>query len=475
MSCTNCFQRAVLGRSIAQTKPSERVYFWQCLRFLRKKAKPNPTISTSTKATDQSNEGRYKGVKSDYAEKPYSSGHPKVPGSLRTSKDASVPNIQNSSSSTPSLIDDEKRIKTIPKQTVFLDLNAADIPTATSDERPNEQGRTPDLESRNGLALSIYRACRATRESMRKRCTEEHPIQDCVFGGEEGIYKVWAHYGIRPHALFAASDIHLPRWCRENSQPTYVIRSPLPLINRMLHAKLNDSFAAHFPAPKRMRKDVLFSREVISSPGRILALHGMQIPSNLGALLKYAVTIGFHTVILMDCVSLLNEKVLRAAEGAHYHPHAVFVEIPSQDPRKAAELLEDVAIAQRLVPCVTLPAAETTPITEFARSLYWYNQQRRQPFESPQPLENYGALVVLGGEHHGLRAMCSHWKRIRPQYVSVTMDHCLVESLNVVSAGAILMHALRHSADKDHERDLAHGISFGEDKLVKSSFVLPER
>ena len=54
--------------------------------------------------------------------------------------------------------------------------------------------------------------------------------------------------------------------------------------------------------------------------GNILLLDRIQDPGNLGTIIRSAVAFNIDTIILGDgCVDLYNEKVLRAAEGMHFH------------------------------------------------------------------------------------------------------------------------------------------------------------
>ena len=54
--------------------------------------------------------------------------------------------------------------------------------------------------------------------------------------------------------------------------------------------------------------------------GNILILDEIQDPGNLGTILRSAVAFNIDTVILGNgTVDLYNEKVLRAAEGMHFH------------------------------------------------------------------------------------------------------------------------------------------------------------
>lgn len=53
------------------------------------------------------------------------------------------------------------------------------------------------------------------------------------------------------------------------------------------------------------------------TPGKILVLDAITDPGNLGTLLRTAQAFGLHNVMLMEgCVSLYNDKVLRASLGA---------------------------------------------------------------------------------------------------------------------------------------------------------------
>lgn len=53
----------------------------------------------------------------------------------------------------------------------------------------------------------------------------------------------------------------------------------------------------------------------------MLVLVGLRIPSNVGTLLRAAVDMQFDSVVLINTVDALHEKVLRACDGALFHPN----------------------------------------------------------------------------------------------------------------------------------------------------------
>lgn len=68
--------------------------------------------------------------------------------------------------------------------------------------------------------------------------------------------------------------------------------------------------------------------------GNILILDAIQDPGNLGTILRSAVAFNINTIILgQGCVDLYNEKVLRAAEGMHFHLNIINSDILKMIPK----------------------------------------------------------------------------------------------------------------------------------------------
>jgi TrmH family RNA methyltransferase len=164
------------------------------------------------------------------------------------------------------------------------------------------------------------------------------------------------------------------------------------ILKKITGLSQSDGFAAivHLPPPQDLRqKKFLVILDQITDPG------------NLGTLLRTALALGWEGVIVTPgTVDLFNDKVLRAAKGAHFH----------------------------------LPYARMTveEIAEMKVNLYTADLKGdaldEVHFKGPRAL-------ILSNEAHGPRNWVS-------KKLTIPMNE-QVESLNVATSGAILLYAMR--------------------------------
>lgn len=145
----------------------------------------------------------------------------------------------------------------------------------------------------------------------------------------------------------------------------------------------------------------------LSNAHQVLALDGISDPGNMGTLMRTALAFGWKTVyFLPKCCDPFNEKVLRAARGAHF---------------KLA-LIEGTAKELR-------DWAEEKNVQSLVADIKGENPES---FEVPSE-----RLLVLGNEAHGaskaIREFCL------PVSLKMKGD---MESLNVAVAGGILLFLL---------------------------------
>lgn len=140
---------------------------------------------------------------------------------------------------------------------------------------------------------------------------------------------------------------------------------------------------------------------------RVLALDGVSDPGNLGALMRTALALGWDTLcVLPECCDLYNEKVLRAARGAHFKLKL-----------------------SRLTRTELRDWAERENVQMLAANLKG---------ESPENISHAKRrLLVLGNESRGLSEEMS----TLCQPVTIAMPGEM-ESLNVAVAGGILLYTL---------------------------------
>ncbi len=148
----------------------------------------------------------------------------------------------------------------------------------------------------------------------------------------------------------------------------------------------------------------------LSSNNYLLILDGISDPGNLGTLLRSALALGWDGAFLLTgSTDPFNEKALRASKGACF-----------KLPLKWGSWQELSTILHHRK--FTLLAADMKG-KDLERQIY-----------SP-PL-----ALILGNEAHGLSSDCKE----NAEMISIPMTSEM-ESLNVASAGAILMYSLRRA------------------------------
>lgn len=140
----------------------------------------------------------------------------------------------------------------------------------------------------------------------------------------------------------------------------------------------------------------------------IVVFDRLNDPGNVGTLLRSALSLGWEGAFFTpDSADPFNEKALRAAKGATFRL-----------PMRRASL--DVLFELTQKNGIPLIAADL----------------EGEPLDQLAPLP--GALLVLGNEAHGIAPLIKQ----RSQKVTIPLSGQM-ESLNVASAGAILLYTLR--------------------------------
>lgn len=165
----------------------------------------------------------------------------------------------------------------------------------------------------------------------------------------------------------------------------------------------SDGYAAEVRIPER-------GEVMLESCSRLLALDGVADPGNVGTLFRTALALGWEAIVLLPgCCDPYNDKAVRAGRAAQLfipHLHVGWDDL--------------LAIIARGGFTPLVAAMEGTPLPEVEK-------------EVPTP-----TLLILGNEGRGVVVPDGMVCR----KVSIPM-HSSVESLNVSTAGSILMYALK--------------------------------
>ena len=160
-------------------------------------------------------------------------------------------------------------------------------------------------------------------------------------------------------------------------------------------------------APEPFAAEIDLPKETdLSKKERVLALDRVSDPGNVGTLIRTALALSFDGIFLVEeSADLFNDKALRAAKGATFHlPYA----------RGSTQQLLNLAARFQLY----VGDRNGIHLSKFTFNL---------------PL-----ILVLGNESQGVSQKIQHVGTC----VSIPLS-LQTESLNVASAGAILMHKIR--------------------------------
>ncbi len=174
-------------------------------------------------------------------------------------------------------------------------------------------------------------------------------------------------------------------------------------LDKVCDSKHNQGVIALLPLP------ALANTIPVKIQSPILILDDISDPGNMGTLLRTASWYGVKNIILSPgCVDVFNPKVVRSGMGAHFYTKQMF-QLPLLDAIKPLKQLGVAFLGADM---------EGTPIYSF------------------EPPEKYA--LILGNEAHG----------ISPEILPHLTERVTIpkqgygESLNVASAGAVIMDRL---------------------------------
>ncbi|KAI8391719.1 Alpha/beta knot methyltransferase [Radiomyces spectabilis] len=170
---------------------------------------------------------------------------------------------------------------------------------------------------------------------------------------------------------------------------------------------------------------------------RLLVLHRINDPGNVGTLVRTSMGLGWTCgVLTTGTCDLYNDKTIRASRALSLRWKYRFTETEEMlkylDELKltpiVADMLPHLTQASDLWSPVTGAASETNPATLGSGAWLW-NFQGKKPEMPKRP------ALILCSEHSGARGLNDQIK------ISIPMAK-KVESLNVASAGSMLMYEL---------------------------------
>jgi len=139
---------------------------------------------------------------------------------------------------------------------------------------------------------------------------------------------------------------------------------------------------------------------------RVLILHEIQDPGNLGTLLRSALAFGFKTIILDNSVDVYNDKVIRSTQGSIFNLNLIEMNIEEFTQKYNEHILYGTSL-------------NGTPLNQI-------------DFQNK-------VAIILGNEGSGISK-----EILAKTYENITIITSEVNSLNVGVAGSIIMHHINN-------------------------------
>lgn len=227
---------------------------------------------------------------------------------------------------------------------------------------------------------------------LRQKNSYRYEHQSVVIEGVKPVAEICLHTCAK--VIMACNPDLLP----ENIQTEKLLIVPETIIEKISGMMNSEGVLAEFPMP---------TQSDLKNKSPLLVLDGINDPGNLGTLLRTALALGWQGVFLVgEGTDLYNEKVLRAARGAHFR-------LPLRQGSWGE--LKALAIHNQLKPLLADLEGQT-----------------------PQEIKGDKILLILSNEAHGPSKEAMEWCQRVTIPISTKM-----ESLNVSTAGAILMYLLQ--------------------------------
>jgi len=275
------------------------------------------------------------------------------------------------------------------------------------------------------------RHCVKLREKARYR----RDVGRLLVVGNEPVQEVLVALGGhgRVHALFRRSGMpadafNLPKWAVEGEggpgNRTHGRASVLEVSDAAMRkiAGLEEDAGCHLAAEVYAPAEADFATLTPGALPRLLALDGVQDPGNLGTLMRSAAGLGWGGVFLLPgCCDPFNDKALRASRGI-----ALSLPIEKGDMVRLAHVCNVHGLKSLAASASGRDAGEVC----------------RELPTAGHPIDRRdGVCLVLGSEGQGVteevRSFCEE--------VAIPMAGG-VDSLNVGTAGGILMHLFREDS-----------------------------
>jgi TrmH family RNA methyltransferase len=269
--------------------------------------------------------------------------------------------------------------------------------------------------------VKLREKARYRRDVGRLLVVGNEPVQEVLaaLGGHERVHVLFRRSGV------PADAFDLPTWAVEGGDgPGHGARgrgSVLEVSDAAMRkiAGLEEDAGCHLAAEVYAPAQADFAALAPGALPRLLALDGVQDPGNLGTLMRSAAGLGWGGVFLLPgCCDPFNDKALRASRGV-----ALSLPIQKGDMVRLAHVCNVHGLQSLAASASGRDAGEV---------------RRERPSAGPPVGGGGGVCLVLGSEGQGVTDEVSSFC----EEVAIPMAGG-VDSLNVGTAGGILMHLFR--------------------------------
>lgn len=267
----------------------------------------------------------------------------------------------------------------------------------------------------------------------------------CVGGGK--LIQELVNRGQKPSHLLIKEGCPIPQWAKKGTD--------ICVISRKLSASQfpgSDGYIGDFRIPDPPFKETLIANK--QKMKRIVVLDNVSDPGHVGSVLRTAAGFFYDAVILTNhCADLYDNRVVRAARGAHFQSAVPFFSLREEDGDDVSGMLAHVVHRNKLnvASFTSLPdtyaskqdsrlstsAVDSAPVEDGGLPL---NEFCSRSFSSAASRDD-GLMLFLSPNLKGVAQQKA--RRFSPTCTTLLLDYPMDDFL---AASSVVLHALRPNA-----------------------------